>query len=84
MNDLLIDELYSKERGRRVEFFGIQLDEMWTFVQNKENKIWLWFALNPANRQIVPASAYRFHVGDAPAKMHSYFTKKFLLFLKEI
>ena len=28
MNDLLIDELYSKERGVRVEFFGIQLDEM--------------------------------------------------------
>ena len=28
MNDLLVDELYSKERGLRVEFFGIQLDEM--------------------------------------------------------
>lgn len=27
-NDLLINELYSKERGLRVEYFGIQLDEM--------------------------------------------------------
>ncbi len=64
MNDLLVDELYSKERGIRVEFFGIQLDEMWTFVQNKANKQWLWLALNPVNRQIVAASAYRFHVGS--------------------
>ena len=38
MNELLVDELYSKERGVRVEFFGVQLDEMWTFVQNKANK----------------------------------------------
>ena len=56
--DLLIEELYSKERGRRVEFFGIQLDEMWSFVGNKENKQWIWLALNPANRQIIA-----FHVG---------------------
>lgn len=58
-NDLLLSELYSKERGRRVEFFGIQLDEMWTFVQSKANKQWLWLALNPDNRQIVA-----FHVGS--------------------
>ena len=57
-NDLLINELYSQERGRRVEFFGLQLDEMWSFVQKKEQKMWLWLALNPANRQIVA-----FHVG---------------------
>lgn len=27
-NDLLINKLYSKEKGRRVEYFGIPLDEM--------------------------------------------------------
>ena len=59
MNDLLMNELYSKERCARVEFFGIQLDEMWTFVQNKDNKQWLWLALNPDNRQIVT-----FHIGS--------------------
>lgn len=57
-NDFLINELYSKERGARVALLGIQLDEMWTFVGRKEDKQWLWLALNPANRQIVA-----FHVG---------------------
>ena len=49
-NDLLIDELYGEERANRVEYVGIQLDEMWTFFQKKENKQWLWLALNPVNR----------------------------------
>lgn len=38
--------------------FGIQLDEMWSFVGSKEDKQWIWLALNPLNRQIVG-----FHVG---------------------
>ena len=40
-NDLLVNQLYSKERGVRVQYYGIQLDEMWTFVSNKQNKQWL-------------------------------------------
>lgn len=63
LNDLLINEVYSKERGRRVEVFGIELDEMWSFVQNKENKVWIWLALNPYNRQIVGM-----HLGGRSAK----------------
>jgi len=66
-----MDELYSKERGRRVEFFEIQLDELWTFVGNKANKQWLWLALNPANRQIVA-----FHVGSRSAKDARLFYEK--------
>lgn len=57
-NDLLINELYSEERGARVEVFGIQLDELWSFVQKKANKKWVWLALNPSNRQIIG-----FHIG---------------------
>ena len=57
-NDLLVNQLYSKERGVRVQYYGIQLDEMWTFVGNKHNKQWLWLALNPVNRQIIA-----FHIG---------------------
>lgn len=68
---MLVNELYSKERGRRVEFFGIQLDEMWTFVGNRSNKQWLWMALNPQNRQIVA-----FHVGGRSAKDAEIFREK--------
>ena len=61
--DLLIKEIYTKDRGARVETIGIQLDEMWSFVQNKEDKQWIWLALNPCNRQIVA-----FHVGSRGEK----------------
>ena len=61
-NDLIINEIYEKERGARVEVFGIQLDEMWSFVGRKSNKQWIWLALNPANRQIVAM-----HVGGRGA-----------------
>ncbi|RYE14151.1 MAG: IS1 family transposase [Sphingobacteriaceae bacterium] len=71
VKDLLLEEIYGKERGRRVEFFGIQLDEMWTFVQNKKNKQWLWLALNPANRQIIA-----FHVGGRSGKDAQLFYEK--------
>ncbi len=33
----------------------IQCDEMWSFVQNKKNKKWLWFALDVDSREIVGA-----------------------------
>ena len=60
--EMLINEIYSKERGRRVEVLGIQLDEMWSFVSKKENKKWIWLALNPYNRQIIA-----FHLGNRSA-----------------
>lgn len=57
-NEVLLSEVYGRERGARVLYYGIQLDEMWTFVGKRANKQWLWLALNPVNRQIVA-----FHVG---------------------
>ena len=62
-NELLINEVYSKERGAGLLVFGIQLDEVWSFVQKKGNKQWIWLALNPQNRQIVA-----FHVGGRGTK----------------
>lgn len=56
--DRWLEQVYGKERGGRVSLFALQLDERWSFVQKKENKCWVWLALNPSNRQIVA-----FHVG---------------------
>lgn len=61
--NLLLEEIYEKERGRRVEMFGIELDELWSFVQKKKNKQWVWLAINPANKQIIG-----FYIGDRSAK----------------
>ena len=70
-------ELYSQERGVRVEYYGIQLDEMWSFVGNKDNKQWLWLALNPINRQIVA-----FHVGGRGLADAEMFYQKILAVFK--
>ncbi len=53
LEDLWLEEVYGQERGGRVSLFALQVDELWSFVQKKENKCWVWLALNPANRQIV-------------------------------
>jgi len=31
----------------------IQCDEMWSFVQNKDNKQWIWLAIDANTREIV-------------------------------
>ena len=37
----------------------IQCDEMWSFVANKDNKQWIWLALDAKTKEIVGV-----HVGD--------------------
>ena len=36
-----------------------ETDEMWSFVQKKANKQWIWLAMDATTRQIIA-----FHVGD--------------------
>jgi insertion element IS1 protein InsB len=36
-----------------------EAEEMWSFVQNKVNKQWLWIAMDAPTRQVMA-----FHVGD--------------------
>jgi len=36
-----------------------EVDEMWSFVGSKENKQWIWMAMDARSRQIIA-----FHVGD--------------------
>ena len=62
----------------RVQVYGIQVDEMWTFVGKKEQKQWLWLALNPGNRQIVA-----FHVGGRSGQDAADFYAKIPAVFKE-
>lgn len=39
--------------------FEVQADEMWSYVKNKENKQWIWIAIDAQTKQIIA-----FHVGD--------------------
>jgi len=41
----------------------IEIDEMWSFVGKKENKVWVWLAIDLETRQIVG-----FHVGNRGEK----------------
>jgi IS1 family transposase/transposase-like protein len=41
----------------------IECDEMWSFVQNKEDKQWVWLAIDRGTREIVGV-----HVGDRSAE----------------
>ncbi|MCB9640425.1 MAG: IS1 family transposase [Myxococcales bacterium] len=36
-----------------LEDIVLELDEMWSFVQKKEQKVWLWIALSRTTRQVV-------------------------------
>ena len=38
-----------KKKGKII----IQCDEMWSFVKNKDNKQWIWLAIDVETREIV-------------------------------
>ena len=42
----------------KLEVFGLQMDEMWSFVQCKKNKVWIWVVYDPAHKQVIA-----FHLG---------------------
>jgi len=78
LNDWLLDHFYNKERSARVIAFGIQLDELWSFVGNKKNKQWIWLALNPLNRQIVG-----FYIGKRNKEAAAQFMETIPLYFRE-
>jgi len=41
------------ERISHLQLFGLQADEMWSFVQKKKNKRWIWIAYDPVHRLVV-------------------------------
>ena len=42
----------------RLQIIGLQTDEMWSFVGDKQNKAWIWVVFEPRHRQVIA-----FHVG---------------------
>jgi insertion element IS1 protein InsB len=57
------DDLHVQLPGRPTEVLVSRLeaeaDEMWSFVQKKANKQWIWIAMDATTRQVIA-----FHVGD--------------------
>ena len=45
-------------RIKRLQVFGLQADEMWSFVHCKSLKQWIWVAFDPIHRVVVA-----FHIG---------------------
>lgn len=62
----LPDDLNIKiKRHNKLLLFHVEseIDEMWSFVLKKENKQWVWLALDPNTKQIIG-----FYVGDRSKK----------------
>lgn len=52
----LSDEII--EQVEDVQVFGIQMDELWSFVKNKKNKRWIWVAYDPSTKLVIA-----YHIG---------------------
>ena len=55
----------------RLQVFGIQMDELWSFVHNKANKRWLWIAYDPVYRLVIAH-----HIGGRGKKAAKKFWDK--------
>jgi len=63
---------------KRLQVFGIQADEMWSFVQKKANKRWIWVAYDPTYRLVVA-----YHIGGRGKKAAKEFWEKIPDVLKD-
>ena len=52
-------DVIPKERGK----LTVQMDELWSFVDNKKNKQWVWLAIDAETREIIGC-----YVGDRCSK----------------
>ena len=55
----------------KLQVIGLQLDEMWSFVQNKKRKAWIWVVFEPESRQVLA-----FHIGGRGIKSMKKLWKK--------
>lgn len=56
---------------KKLQVFGIQADEMWSYVGKKSEKRWIWIAYDPIHRLVVAC-----HIGKRSAKAAKAFWKK--------
>lgn len=63
---------------REVQVFGIQADEMWSFVKEKKKKRWIWIAYDPVHRLVAAC-----HIGCRSIKSARAFWKKIPDVLKQ-
>jgi insertion element IS1 protein InsB len=54
-----------------LQVFGIQADEMWSFVQKRKQKRWIWIAYDPTKRLVVAC-----HIVKRGSKAAKKFWKK--------
>lgn len=62
---------YTISKIKTLQVFGIQLDELWSFVQNKKRKRWIWVAYDPIYRLVVA-----FYIGGRGKKAAKKFWNK--------
>ena len=63
---------------KQLQLFGIQADELWSFVQNKKKKRWIWVAYDPVHRLVIA-----YHVGGRGKKAAKKFWRKIPHVLKD-
>ena len=56
---------------KRLQVFGIQADELWSFVGKKSKKRWIWVAYDPVHRLVIA-----YHIGGRGKKAAKKFWKK--------
>ncbi|MEM9887284.1 MAG: IS1 family transposase [Bacteroidota bacterium] len=56
---------------KKLQVFGIQADEMWSFVHKKAKKRWIWIAYDPIHRLVVA-----YHIGSRSKAGAKKFWKK--------
>ena len=58
-------------QNKEVVVIATQIDEMWSYVGNKQNQQWLWMVIDVKSRQILS-----FHVGDRSKNSGEILMKK--------
>lgn len=66
------------KRIKRLQIFGIQADELWSFVQKKTQKRWIWVAYDPVHRLVIA-----YHIGGRGKKAAKKFWHKIPTILKD-